>query len=245
MALNINIDSIVRRNLAKRRLPLHYYGPMLVMAKDVLEELHFDSLQKTKIIEITLDSNKQGDLPVDFVDEVIVGFEVGDKVRPLGFSDQLNKKTTSDPFEQAADIYSLGTGLGVSGILLESYYNEYLGYNGRNFGRPVTFTDSYTILRDTGKIRLDNKTEITKIHLVYLTLPEKISNKSVIHPFAKKALDTGIDWEWAKYNKDKDQMLRRADFYNERRIVNARKNKMTTTEIKRAVRKSFMLAIKN
>jgi hypothetical protein len=247
MAVDITIDSIIRRNLAKRTLPLHYYGPMLVMAKEGLDEMHFDSLQKVKIATLPLDADlKTADLPDDFVEEISVGIETGDKVRPIGYNHRINKRDDEGtPFPEEPDLYTLGTGYVVGGTLLENIYNEYLGYKGRNFGRPVTFTDSYTILRELGKIRVDNKSTETSVQLIYLSLPEKVTNKSVIHPFAKKTLDSYLNWQWEVYNKGKDQELRRRDFYNDYRILRARKNKMTTTEIKRIVRNKIVLSIKN
>lgn len=247
MAVDITIDSIVRRNLAKRKLPLHYYSPVLVMAKDGLDEMHFHSLHKVKVVTIAIDSTlKTGDLPADFVADIAVGEEQGDKVQPLGYNHRINTRSDGGvSFPIKDDLYTFGDGYVLAGTLLENIYNEYLGYKGRNFGRPVTFTDSYTILRDLGKIRMDNKSPVTSVQLIYLSLPEKVSNKSVIHPFAKKALDSFIDWQWAKYNNDKDQELRRRDFFNDLRITRAGMNKMTTIEIKRIVRNKFGLAIKN
>jgi hypothetical protein len=247
MAVDITIDSIIRRNLAKRKLPLHYYSPLLVIAKEGLDEMHFDSLQKVKIATLSLDPDLMtATLPVDFVEEVAVGIETGDKVRPIGYNHRINKRDDGGvPFTQEHDVYTLGTGYVIGGTLLENIYNEYLGYKGRNFGRPVTFTDSYTILRELGKIRIDNKSTEDSVQLTYLSLPEKVTNKSVIHPFAKKALDSYINWQWALYNSEKDQELRRRDFYNDYRILRGRLNEMTTTEIKRVVRNKFVLAIKN
>lgn len=247
MAVDVTLDSVVRHNLAMRKLPLHFYGPMLVFAKRGLEEMHFDSLQKLKTAVLTLDTTlKTATLPVDFVEEVLVGVEVNDKVRPIGYNHRINTRDDGGiPFEQGPSIYTVDSGYLLGGILLENYFNEYGDFKGRHFGRPVISLDSYTILRDLGKIRVDNGSDITKVHLIYLSMPEKVSNKSVIHPFAQQSLHSWIDWQWAKHNKDKDQELRRRDFYNDYRILRARKNKMTTVEIKRVVRNKFGLAIKN
>lgn len=244
--VDVTLDSIIRRNLAKRKLPLHYYSPLLVIAKEGLDEMHFDSLQKLKFVTIAIDATlKTGPLPSDYVEAVAVGFESGDKVRPVGHNHRLNERNSGAAFEQKDPLYALGTGFYVGGFLLENAFNEYLGYKGREFGRPVTFTDAYTILREAGLIRIDNISTITTIQLVYLSLPEKVSNKSVIHPFAKKSLDTYIDWQWSVYNKEKDQEMRRRDFYNNYRGLRSRLNKMTTVEIKRIVRNKFGLDIKN
>lgn len=236
MAADITIDSIIRRNLAKRRLPMHYYGPMLVIAKDGLNELHFDMLQKVKYAVLPVDATlKSAALPADYVEAVMVGYEIGDKVRPIGFNKSINKRDDEGTaFEEPVDLY-----------LIEEIYQQYGGYKGRNFGRPVTFTDSYTINRELGIIRIDNKSDLTELHLIYLSLPEKVSNKSVIHPFAKKALEAFVDWEWAIYNKEKDVDRKRFEFFNWHRILGARMNKLTTVEIIRSARKNIRMSIKN
>jgi hypothetical protein len=245
--VDITLDAIIRRNLAMRKLPLHFYGPMLVFAKRGLEQMHFHSLHKVKTVVLTLDTDLMtADLPDDFVEEVAVGVETGDKVRPIGYNHRINTRDDEgEPFEQAADVYTLDVGFLFGGIILENYYNEYGDFKGRFFGRPVTFTDSYTILRDLGKIRVDNKSDLTTVHLTYLSMPEKVSDKSVIHPFAQQPLHSWINWQWAQYNQDKDQELRRRDYFNDLRVLRASLNKMTTTEIKRVVRNKINLAIKN
>lgn len=244
MAQDIRIDAIIRRNLAMRRLPLHYYSPMLVMAKRGLEEMHFDTLQKVKVAILTVDPvTFTAPLPEDFVDEAVVGFEAGDKVRAIGFDGQLN--TQGGEFTPEADVYSYGNGFMFAGVMIENLYNEHLGFKGRMFGRPVTFTDSFTINREEGHIRIKGQSEITAIHLIYLSMPEKVTNKSVIHPYAQAALMSWVNWQWAIYNNGKDQELRRRDYYNDYRILRGRMNKMTTVEIKRIVRKNLRLSIKN
>jgi hypothetical protein len=247
MPQDITLDSIIRRNLAKRKLPLHYYSPVLVIAKEGLNEMHFNTLQKVKIVTLTLDASLMtADLPVDYVEAVFVGLETGDKVRPIGDNHRINKISDGGtPFEADADLYVSGTSYATGGHALESHFNEYGAYNGRNFGRPVTFTDSYTILRDLGKIRIDHKSDATEVQLTYLTKPEKVTNKSVIHPFAQQSLNNWIDWQWAIYNKEQDQEMRRRDFFNSYRLLRGMLNKLTTVEIKRTIRNKINLAIKN
>lgn len=244
--IDLTVDAIIRRNLAKRKLPLHYYSPVLVMAKDGLEEMHFDALQKIKVAVLTLDPTLMtADLPANFVEEIFVGIETGDKVRPIGYNHRINTNQTATAYPQEPDLYEVGSSVLVWSPMIQNLFNLTAGYAGRNFGRPVTFTDSYTILRDQNKIRVDNKSAATQVQIMYLTMPEKVSNKSVIHPFAKKSLESWINWQWAIYNKDRDQDMRRRDYFNDYRIFRARKNRMTTTEIKRIVRNKFGLAIKN
>jgi hypothetical protein len=240
MAQEVTLDAIIRRNLAMRKLPLHYYLPVLVFAKRGLDEMHFHALQKLKVVTLEIDPVlKTASLPLDFVEEVVVGVRVGDKIRPLGYNHRLNRADSAEPFPEN----SPGNGAGVADFL-ETLYTEYGEFKGKAFGRVQQFPDSYTILLDANKIRVDNSSDITSIELTYLSMPEKVGGKSVIHPFAKSALNSWIDWQWARYNKEKDQDLRRRDYFNDVRVLRAAKNKMTTIEIKRSVWKSTRLSIK-
>jgi hypothetical protein len=246
MAVDITLNSIIRRNLGKKKLPLHYYSPMLIIAKEGLDEMHFHTLQKVERVVLTLDEDLMtATLPEDYVEACAVGIEVGDKVRPIGYNHRINARDDENvPYDDEADLYAFGS-TGIMNGVVGSHHNEYGDYLGKNFGRPVTFTDSYTINRELGEIRIDNNSDATEIHLVYITLPKKISDKSVVHPLAKKSVDDYIDWQWAKYNKDKDQELRRRDFFNSWRILRGSMNKLTTVEIKRVVRNKINFSPKS
>jgi hypothetical protein len=233
MAVDITIDSVIRRNLAMRRLPLHYYAVMLVMAKRGLEEMHFDTLQKFKIVELAIDPLlKTADLPEDFVEEISVGVEVADKVRALGNNDKINKDSDN------------GIAFPIDDDLNNVFGDDYFYYSRFPFGFPVTFTDSYTIIRELGKIRVDNRSTISRIQLMYLTMPTKVSSRSLLHPFAQDSLHAWINWKWAENNKDRDELNHERKYYTSYRKLRARLNKMSTTDIKRVIRKRFGLAVK-
>jgi hypothetical protein len=247
MAQEITLDAIIRRSLGMRKLPLHYYLPVLLLAKRGLEDMHFHTLQKIKVVTINLDPTlRTGTLPEDFVEEVMVGVEEGDKIRPLAYNPKLNRRDDGGtPFPEAKlEDYNVFAGT-TNLIGHEGSYNEYGDYKGRNFGRTASSPDSYIVIPELNKIRVDYDSDIQSIQLAYLTLPAKVSNKSVIHPLAQTALYAWIDWQWAVYNKEKDQELRRRDYFNALRVLRASKNKMTTTEIKRIFRRSIKLTIKN
>lgn len=242
---NVTLDSIIKRNLAMSSLPIHYYVPQLVMAKRGLEEMHFDTLQKVKYETLTPTNNEVA-LPSGFVAEVFVGIEYGDKVRTIGLNPKINNRDNSgNAFDQTADQYSYNYGESFDSVFLSRHFNEYGSFVGGMYGRNVVWTQSYNINRDLEIIRLDNKSEITSVHLVYLSMPEKVSNQSVVHPFAQQALIDYIEWQWAEYNKDQDYQIKRKEFYNQYRILRGRMNKMTTVEVIRALRRNIQLSIKN
>lgn len=243
MAQEVTLDSIIRRNLAMRKLPLHYYFPALVFAKRGLEEMHFHSLQKIKVATIAIDPTlRSGTLPLDFMEEIAVGIEIGDKIRPIGLNSAINRRSDGGvAFPEQTNQDSV---FNFSVDYMEHAYTPYGDYVGRNFGRSTTFTDSYKIVPELNIIRVDNTSDIASVQLTYLSMPEKVTGRSVVHPMAQATLHSWINWQWSVYNKEKDQEQRRRDYYNDLRIFRASKNKITTTEIKRIVRKSVKLSIK-
>jgi hypothetical protein len=244
--VDITLDAIIRRYLSLARLPMHYYVPMLVIAKQGLDEMHFDSVGKLKRVVLPVSDGNEVTIPSDCVEVVAVGYETGDKIRDFGFDRRLNPRDNSGAaFPSTSDQYVYGQNFNNIGTYLENFYNEYGNYKGKQFGRNVTWDEGYTVNLELGIIRIDNKNSATEVHLSYLTLPKKTSNKSVIHPFAQRAVLEFIGWQKAVYFKEYREIdYRRREFYNEYRKLRARKGKMTATEIKRAMRRNVNLAVK-
>lgn len=240
--VDITLDAIIRRNLVAMGLPIHYYVNMLVLARRGLQELHFDTLQKVKHAVLSVDSANEATLPTDYVESVYVGIEVGDKVRHIGDSGRINKRDNSGvAFDQVNNQYRYAFGSPGADLF---FFDEFGQFISGQFGRNTTWTDDYTINRDLGILRVDNKSNITSVHLVYLSLPEKVTNRSVVHPFAEQALTDWVSWKWAEYTKDKMLGYYKSLFYNAHRILRGRKNKMTTVEIKRSIRRNTRLSVK-
>ncbi len=227
-------------------LPLHYYVPMLVIAKQGLEEMHFDALQKIKHAVLPVSDGFEATIPSDCVEIITMGIEIGDKIKPFGFDRTMNNNDNNgEAFEVASDQYVYGSNYNSTGAYLENYFNEYGDFKGKQFGRKVVWDESYTYDRDLGIIRVNNKSTATEVHVIYISIPEKVSNKSVIHPFAQRALIEFIGWQKASYFREKDMIAyKRNEFYNEYRKLKGRLNKMTTLEIKRAIRRDSNLAVK-
>lgn len=248
---NITLDAIIRRDLAMKKLPLHFYLPFLVLAKRGLEELHFDTLYQIKAVTLSVNAGDMVDMPSGLVDVIFLGVEKGDKVRKYGknlaLNDRLNQDTGVDiPFTEEtgsltyeSNLYNLGS------TILENFYDQNGNYRGRIFGRELDWVDSYKVLRDLGKIRIDNRSQNETIHLVYLAMPEKVSDQSVIHPYAQSALLAYINWKWSENNSPREVSYWRNEFYNEERKLRGRMNEMDITDILRSMRSQFRLSFKN
>jgi hypothetical protein len=192
------------------------------------------------------------DFPSGLVDVIMVGTEVGDKVKPMGHDTGINPRLNESspgvdaPFPPGDPLVSFNfSSYNSMGTLLSNYYNEYGDYLGGLYGRGVTFSDSFRVLRDLGKIRLDGALDIDKALVVYLKMPEKISSQFQVHPYAQEAMYAFIRWKSLEFSGDRMAARdARAEFYNEDRLLLARMNKMSVTDVLRAVRKNFKLSIK-
>ncbi len=250
-ATDITLDSLLRRDLAIKSLPLHYYVPRYIMARWVLDELHFDALHKIKTVVVTPNAGDMIDLPADCVDVIDLVSEVADKVKPLGINDAINPRLNQDtgvdiPFEGSSGLLTFeAVSYNLGSQILENFYDQNGNYRGRAFGRTMDFTGGYKVLRDLGKIRVDNRDGGTSYLLIYLSLPEKVSNQSVIHPYAKSTLLAGINWKFEESQKSKMTDYFRNEYYNELRKLKARMNPTDVTELVRVMRQNFRLSFKN
>lgn len=241
MAVNITIDSLVKRSIAEHRLTLHYYVPFLLYAKRALDELRMNTLGTLKTATITIDpTTMQGDLPSDYIDEVSVGVTVGDKIKQIGHGEALTKEDGSfDPVSDYED-FSI------------DYINQFsdgllYGADGGVYGLGVEWVDEYTINRSTGKIRINNKSDIDTVYLVYIGEETLVNGGSVVHPFAQEAIMNYTAYKFAESNPRNrfDPQIKKREFNIERKKLRASLNKMTPTDVKRSIRREFMQSVKN
>ena len=234
-----SLDKIVRRTLQKSRVPLHYYIQYLTFANDILRELQFSMLPAAKTVKLTLDANNEADLPVDYVEEIGLYRAVGDKLVQMQHGDDISSFDGA-PFPEEAEVYvpySIDFSW-VQNIEQDSAYNTKL------FGHTPTTTNKYRIVRDLAKVRVDNNSDLTEVYLKYITLPEKVTNQTLVHPMAETAISTGLMWLRAFYWKENDVMMKRQEFYNERRKLKAALNPLNATDLINAMRRTHNQAVK-
>lgn len=210
--------------------------------------MHYNTLQKIKTVALTIEDDIAY-LPNDFVSEVLVGIEVGDKVRPIGAGRKINPKPAAGVYTEAADyIGSHPYNWAFNLNWFNTYYTPFGEFKGKLFGKGGRWVDSYKILRDEGIIRFNNRSAETELLLIYLSTPESVSNTSVIHPFAEEALLMWISWQVARHDRNTPYIeieSKKRDYDNAYRVLRGMMNKMTTTEIIRSVRRGYRLANKN
>jgi hypothetical protein len=235
--VTITLDELIRKTLHKNGLPLHYYLPYLLFAKDGLKELKFTVLPCDNTVELTLDSRKEATLPADFVGEVAVYKAEGDKLIELPHNYLISTFDSPSAFPKE---------LQINGADASTYIDEFGNDLAGDFGRINPRTDGYRIIPELNKIRLDNNSDLTKVYLKYVTLPKKTSNKTLVHPFIEPALTAYINWQVAFYTvNDRTVMLKRAEYYNQRRLAKINLYKINITDILTSFRMYHNQAVKS
>ena len=242
----ITLDEVVRKTLAKSRLPMHYYVKYLLFASDALKDMQYNMLPNFKTVELTLDSNFEATLPSDCVEVLGAYRPIGDKMIELGRNQSISTLDNSGTGFGAgvSNVYSNDMSLAGYAARPLTYFDIYGEAVGKLFGNVNISSNQYRILPDLNKIRFDNNTDLTKVNLRYITLPVKVSNKSVIHPFVESAIEKFIMWQRAYYWKENDVMMKRAEFFNQRRITKAMFNPVSITDVKHVFRAYISQSVK-
>lgn len=248
----VTIDKIIRKHLAKKGIPLHYYVDYLLLAQDCLRDMHFDTLQSLEVTTLPVDADTDlVNLPADCVEPILVGIEVGDKIRPLSEDYRVNDRqnSTNDlDFPEGSD-YRGQDEISHSnyGVYLDSFYTTNREFRGRAFGFVPTYDQSYRILRDSGQLRINNKNnDVTDIYLSYLSSFKQVSSQSVVHPYAENAMYVYMDWKAAdNTNNASLAMYKKREFTNEHRKLRARMAKWSPQKIIRSARRYYQASIKN
>lgn len=211
--VTITLDEVIRKTLSKHRLPLHFYLPFLVIMRDGLKEMQYTILPCEDTEELTLDANKEATLPVDFVDEIQVYKSDGDRLVELPRDKSLSS------FDNAGAGFGDANLVSVQDSTIPVYVSTLDENYGKQFGMVQPRMDGYRIIRELGIIRLSNDSELDTVYLKYVTLPKKTTNRTLIHPFIESAIVAYTNWQVALYNKHRNVMMLRAEYFNERRLA--------------------------
>lgn len=235
--VTVTLDEVIRKTLNKQGLPLHYYIKYLVIARDGLRELNFSILPCEKTEELVLDANKECILPVDFVGEVALYKAEGDKLIEIPHNSLISSYDNTEPFGISDPIFSAGEGVPL-------YADEFRSDVGRQFGQIYPRVNGYRILTELNKIRVDNTSDLEKVYLKYVTMPQRVNNKTLIHPFIEPAIVAYINWQVSQYAGDRDMLVKRQEFYNQRRLAKSNLNRVNITDILSSFRMYHNQAIK-
>jgi hypothetical protein len=256
--LYYNLDTVVRGLLLKESKSIHYYLQYLKYAADGLQKLSIHSLRNVNSKKLPVTSYGAIPLPIDYVDYVQVGFEVGGRVRPMVYDQSLNRlnhfddsgKKTPYPSElpDGSAIYDL------SAQGLSPYENvSPLGFNGNNnqpfFNRPIDRDDwGFKVITERDEIQLTPGYPYSFVILDYITDGMDTDAATRVDPLAREAIEKYILWQSLVHKRsagegEKREAERR--FHDEHRLLRASKNNLTKEDIIHAVRSGYSSLYKN
>jgi len=246
-----NLDSIVRRYLLEKGLPIHWYAECLFHASTCLRELTFDTLQITNTVRLPRNDYYAVDLPEDFVDDVMVGVPAGQFIQPIPKNDGLTPLRLTDTdgnyttYENnTSDILTLD-GLSIPALAWYWNFNEYGESTGRYFGMGGGANpNTYKVIRERRQIQLPENFIGNSIILVYLSDGQSVDAATQVSALAFWAIQSWIAWK-STPNAQNNFAPEGQYFINEKRKLRARLNDLTINDVKDLIRRQYRATIKN
>lgn len=244
-----NIDSICRRTLLEKGLPIHFYLEELLHSTACVRELSFDTLQIINTVQLPVGDYNEIDLPGDFVDDLglsipycgrLVSVPKDDSISPLRYHDDTGTYVapTSGYSSSQSSIY-FGTGL-----LWYWNINDYGEPTGRFFGaRGASDVNGYVVVKERRQIQLSDTFTSKSAVLSYISDGQSVDNASQIDVQAISTIQAYSNWKKSRNAENKDSPEGRL-FYNEKRFLRARLDPLTKTDIIQIVRRSYSAAMK-
>jgi hypothetical protein len=230
--------------------PIHYYIQALKSASDCLRELTFDSLRNVNTVPLPISATGTVDLPCDYVDFIKVGVPYSQYVRPLVQKDSINRKQNVDTSGNPIDYADIPD---TDGVYVASFFqSDYINDNGQPMGRLFGFNagwiqDGFKVIRERGQIQVDQSLCASNLYLEYISDGQCADNATKVHPYAQKTIESYIIWQFKQHSRaygSQERKLAQNEFSDQRRILRARLNDLTASDIKRIVRKGYSATIK-
>jgi hypothetical protein len=248
-----NVSDIQLRNIALRGI----------------RDIGFDIGKKTKSLKLAVNSNDTVTLPDDYVDLIKIGV-VGEDGRVyvlnqnkhLNYSHKKVSPTSRTTFNagpldiKANEIVNIEesktateTNLSTMDDFYEFIFENYLyeGGVGRLYGIGGGHgIGEYRINLDQNRIEISANSNVSEIVMEYIGDEARSSNPSV-HVYAEEALRAYIYYKLVEKKSTvpaNEKARARAEYYNERRLANARLSNFTKEEALKTIRKNFKLSPK-
>lgn len=249
------IDEICRRALLEDNLPIHFYPQMMYNAATCLRELNFDTLQIINTANLPISSYGSVDLPADFSDDLAVCLPIGSALSPLPKQDyitplrihdtttgQFVPYATNDTTEEENTVWGFPMGF--------NYYwnvDSYGQSTGRNFGGHGGTASGYKVIKERRQIQMTDdfisQSETNNIILMYISNGQSIDNASQIDYAAFNTIRAYQ--EWKKSGNANNEYSPEGRYYNnQKRLLRARLNPLTATDIRNILHNAYTATLK-
>jgi hypothetical protein len=219
-----------------------------------IREMGFDLLARVRSLKLSVESNNTITLPDDFVDYVKIGVVGTDGiVRAFGENTNINYSQkyvlddAGDPVDEDNDglFEREDSKTGQLDINNENniVFNNYIyqGNVGKIYGLGGGhMTGEFRINYDQNRIEVSSNVG-SEVVIEYVA-DEALSTNPTVHKYAEEALRAYIYYKLVsrKSNVPASEKARaRAEWFNERRLANARLKPFTKTEALRTIRRNF------
>ena len=230
-----------------------------------LREMGFDTLQVVKSLKLTVNQTLGTvDLPDDFVDLVKVGIVGSDGlVYVFGQNKNINysQKYRTDSAGNGIDSNSDGVFDRVNAKEKPELLAAYRGYSSYVFQNYLDqntygalygiggghYTGEYRMNYEQNRLEIASSDNYTDVVIEYIADEARSSNPS-IHVYAENALRSYIYYRVIERKSSvpyNEKMRARQEYYNERRLANARLKSFSKDEALKTIRKNFKLSPKH
>lgn len=247
-----NIDTIIRRHLLERGLPIHWYAEFLFHGASCVRELAKDTaVIPINTARLPVNSYYAVDLPADYKDVVAVTIPVGNLLHPVSKKDNITPLRTTDSTGNYVPYGDTELSDGETFFGINTNWDWF--WNVNDYGEPTgryygagggASSNGFKVFKERNQIQLTESFTSEEIVLLYVSNGQSVDNATRIEWDAHRAIQAWIDWQRSPNAALKDAPEART-YYNEKRLLRANLNDLTITDLKDILRKNYTAAIKS
>lgn len=248
------LDIIIRRTLLEKGLPLHWYAEFMLHASAAIRELSKDTLKIINTVNLPLNSYNAVDLPHDFVDDVMVGIPVGGLIQPIPHKSSINPLRVHDATTGVFEPYTTDANIDDGEFTFFGVNTSFFWYwNVNDYGEPTgryfganggANLNGYKVVKERRQIQFTGTCSSDDVILQYISNGQNADNATQVDWLAHSAIQAFINWKRSP-NADIKDSYEAGTYYNEKRILRANLNPMTTADVKQILRSNYTAAIKS
>lgn len=200
-----------------------------------IRDLGFDIMKRIKAANLAVSATNTVTLPADYVDLLKIGI-VGEDGLVYVFGENKNKNLLANSAGDLPDYL-----LGYSDFIYRNFVNSttdgrLYGYGGGHY------SGEYRINVEENRIELTLGTGVAEVYIEYIA-DEALATDPSVHVYAEQAIRSYIYYRLVERKSNVpavEKARARQEYYNERRLANARLKAFSKEEALKTIRKSFV-----
>lgn len=246
------LDIISRRYLLENGLPIHYYAEALFHGATCLRELSFDTLQIVNVMRTPVDSTGSFYTPDDFVDDIAVCMPSSQGLTALPKQEWINPIRLHDATTGQFATYNteantqaeFSYGFPYNGFTWFWNVNAFGEPTGRMFGSKGGTKSGYKFIRNERRIQMTEDFIGANVVLMYISDGQSVDNATQIEVQAFSCINSFIEWKRSP-NKNNEYSPEGRLFSSQKRLLRARKDDLTLTDLRNILHNAYTGGIKN